>query len=78
MIFDIFPFAYGPMAVTWFRKIEKNFKKRLIMGVTFRDSLIAYCCKNECHLPKNRQSMSVVVIHRHIICKVYNLFVSYL
>ena len=31
MIFDIFPLAYGPMAVTWLRQIEKHFQKRLIM-----------------------------------------------
>ena len=31
MIFDIFPLAYGPMAVTWLRQIEKHFPKRLIM-----------------------------------------------
>ena len=39
------------------------------MYVTFRDSLIAYCCKNECHFAKNRQTMLVVVIHGHMLDK---------
>ena len=77
MIFDIFPLAYGPMAVTWFRQIEKHFQKRLIMLVTFRDSLIAYyidCCKNECHFAKKQtnyvsSSNSPSYIRQLIICK---------
>ena len=60
MIFDILPLAYGPISVTWLRQIEKHFQKRLIMLVTFRDSLIAYyidCCKNECHVAKKTDKL---------------------